>query len=63
MSTDAQCRLSDLRSPDLSEIDRSAARYLRAIAKLSASGADRVSTGEFRSHLGVAAASVSGMVT
>ena len=49
--------------PPLAEIERSAARYLLAIAEESAGGTDRVSTGDLRERLDVSAASVTEMVS
>lgn len=63
MASDAQRRSSDLRHPDLSDVDQSAARYLYVIAKLSEPGDGRVSTGELRRYLDVAPASATGMIT
>lgn len=63
MASDAERRSSDLRRPDVSDVDQSAARYLYVVAKLSGRGEDRVSTGELRRYLNVAPASATGMIT
>lgn len=58
---------SQPRSPrsqsDCSDVDLPGARYLFAIATLSTGGNDRVSTGQLREYLNVAAASATGMIT
>lgn len=50
-------------TPSLSDIERGTARYLLAIAVLSESGTERITTGELRNHLNVAPASVTEMVS
>lgn len=61
MSSKSQRGVSSL-GPSLSDMERSTARYLYAISVLAESRTDRVSTGELREYLGVAAASVTEMV-
>jgi len=62
MASDPQTGTSS-RKPSLSDVERSAARYLFAIAMLSGSGSDRVTTGELQKYLDVAPASVTGMIS
>lgn len=62
MSSNTQTDTSPAGSASLSDIDRSAARYLLATADLSDGDASRVTTGELQKRLGVAPASVTEMI-
>jgi DtxR family Mn-dependent transcriptional regulator len=63
MSSEPQARTAPSPAPTLADIERGAARYLFAIAVLSGSGTDRVTTGELHDQLDVAQPSVTGMVS
>jgi len=58
MASDPKTGTSSSRKPSLSDVGRSAARYLFAIAMLSGSGSDRGTTGELQEYLDVAPAIV-----
>lgn len=63
MSSETRIPPSLPHSPTLSEIGRSAARYLFAVSKLSGRENGRIETGELKTYLDVSPASVTEMVS
>lgn len=63
MPSEPHTGISSERTPSLSDIERSTARYLFAISALSESGPGRITTGELREYLNVTPASVTEMVS
>jgi len=62
MSSELQTGSASSLTPSVSDIERSAGRYLFAISTLSAPGTDRVTTGELQEFLNVTPASVTEML-
>jgi Mn-dependent DtxR family transcriptional regulator len=62
MSSELQTGSASSLTPSVSDIERSAGRYLFAISVLSGPSADRVTTGELQEFLDVTPASVTEMV-
>ncbi|WP_336358833.1 metal-dependent transcriptional regulator [Haloarcula sp. CGMCC 1.6347] len=63
MSSESQTGSASSLTPSVSDIERSAGRYLFAVSVLSESPTERVSTGELQEFLNVTPASVTEMVS
>ncbi|EMA27819.1 metal-dependent transcriptional regulator [Haloarcula japonica] len=63
MSSESQTGPASSLTPSVSDIERSAGRYLFAVSVLSESPTERVSTGELQEFLNVTPASVTEMVS